>query len=255
MFVIHFLKSKLKLFLLIPLSIIVSMHLLGQNSIVTKADQELRNQNFTEAIQLYQQSESAGLISTDMYYNLSLAQYQSDQVAQAVVSLQKALKLNPGNIKAAKQYNQILNDHPEIEPSQSEFFITQTWKKIAAVFMPSTWMWISLLTMLIIGSIFYRYFPSDIRRQKPAIAILAALFLIFSMLGISRNVQLYHNKTIVITARDTTIKVGPDEDSPDLAPITSGSVVYYINKLPGWWRVKNSYGDEGWIQVTQGTRI
>ena len=248
---------KLKVFFHFLLFWFITASVHASNPIAQKADFALKNQDYTEAIQLYRESAVKGNVSPAMYFNMAIAEYQQGNTAEAIISIQKALKLNPGDKRVSALYQNILNDHAAIEPPAPDFFIARYWKSVSGMFMPQTWMWISILALTLTGYLFYRYYFAQTKFPKVKYALLlsATLFILFSLFGISRNNQVFHNKTIVITASDATLKVAPDDESPDLTPLTSGSVVYYIRNIAGWWQVRTVYGDEGWIEATQGTRI
>ncbi len=235
----------------------ITVSVQASDPIAQKADLALKNHDYTEAIQLYQDLEIKNQVSPAIYYNMAIANYQLGNIASAIISIQKALKLNPGDKKVSVLYQNILNDHAAIEPPASDFFIVKSWKRVSGMFMPQTWMWLSILALALTGFIVYRYYfaQDKLPKMKYTMLISAVFFIVFSLFGISRNNQIFHNKTIVITASDASLKVGPDQESPELTPLTEGSVVYYIQNIAGWWRVRTVYGDEGWIEATQGTRI
>lgn len=222
---------------------------------ISEADNALKARNYSEAITQYAKLDASGNGSAPMYFNMAIANTNLDKPAEAIVYLQKALKFNPGNTEAKELYQKILNDHPEIEVESNTFLITRLWNQMSAIFFPKTWMWLSVLTLIAGGIVLYRCYPKFNLRSKFLLGGLVILFALTTILGLYRNQQLFHNKTIVITAQQTALKVGPDAQSPDLGELPPGSIVYYNRMIQGWWQVKTSFGDEGWIMATQGTRI
>ena len=66
-----------------------------------KGNELYRNNQFVEAIALYEQIETRGFISTELYFNLGNAFYKTNKIAPSIYNYEKALQLDPQNQEAA----------------------------------------------------------------------------------------------------------------------------------------------------------
>lgn len=255
-YVVSIFKSK-ALYLIPSLLLLYTMMWGVEVLPVQDADKLLKEHSYSEAIKLYSNLEASGKGGPDMYHNMAIANLNLGKQAEAIVYLQKGLKFSPADKSLMTLYQNILNNNAEIEPATTDMFITHILKSTSALFLPKTWMLLTFLPFIAIGILLYVRYPDRLTQKTTKLYLfsLAFVFLLFSSFGISRNLQIYHNKTIVITTPDTILKVGPDHESPSLSPLASGSIVYYKDNIQGWWLVRTSYGDEGWIEVNQGTKI
>lgn len=255
-YVVSILKSKV-LYIISSLLLLNIMMWGGAILSVQDADKLLKEQSYSEAIKLYSSLEESGKGSPDMYHNMAIANLNLGKQADAIVYLQKGLKFSPADKSLMTLYQNILNNNAEIEPAKTDILIRHILKSISSIFLPKTWMWLSIFPLIGMGILLYVRYPDRLTQKhtKLYLVSLAFVFLLFSSFGISRNLQIYHNKTIVITTSDTILKVGPDHESPNLSPLAPGSIVYYRDNIQGWWLVRTSYGDDGWIEVNQGTKI
>ncbi|MCC7444863.1 MAG: SH3 domain-containing protein, partial [Saprospiraceae bacterium] len=159
--------------------------------------------------------------------------------------------------KAQALYQAILNDNSEIEPAAGNNLLIRSIKNISSVFMPLTWLILAVFFLIPVGFYIFRnpFQSFSFSKYNLYPIVFSLLFIVFSMLGLYRNQQIFHNKTIVITSENTILKVGPDLKSPDLDTLAPGSIVYFEDNLAGWWQVRNAYGDTGWIEAGKGKKI
>lgn len=244
-----------RIFIIVLVFVSAQVLVFGAIHSMSAADNALKAGNYAEAIAQYSIIETSGYSSTPMYLNMAIANKNLGNHAETIVYLQKALKISPGNTVANTMYHQILNENPEIEAKPNSLLVSNLWQNLAGTFLPKTWMWLSIFLLIVGGILIIINYPIFNPRSKYLMSCIALLFVLTTTLGLYRNQQLFNNKIIVITAPQTLLKVGPDTDSPDLEELTPGSVVYFNRKIQGWWRVKTSFGDEGWIMATQGIRI
>lgn len=255
-YVVSILKFK-ALYLIPSLLLLNTMIWGGEVLSVQDADKLLKEHSYSEAIKLYNNLETSGKGGPDMYHNMAIANLNLGKQAEAIVYLQKGLKFRPADKSLMTLYQNILNDNAEIEPATTDIFISHFLKSTSAIFLPKTWMWMTFLPFIGIGFLLYVRYPDRLTQKSTKLYLFsfAFVFILFSSFGISRNQQIYNNKTIVVTTPNTILKVGPDHESPNLSPLAPGSIVYYKDNIQGWWLVRTSYGDEGWIEVNQGTKI
>ena len=99
-----------------------------------KANQAYQNQNFQQAIELYQNILGQGYQATEIYYNLGNAFFRLNNLGQAILNYEKALKLNPNdpdiryNLELA---NLRVVDRLELPP---RFFLFEWWDSLKTYF-------------------------------------------------------------------------------------------------------------------------
>ncbi len=221
------------------------------------ANKALKNNSYKEAIDIYNNILSFGYVSPDLYFNMAVASNGLGNTSDAILYLQKALQYKPRDDKAQALYQAILNDNSEIEPAAGNNILIRSIKNISSVFMPLTWLILAVFFLIPVGFYIFRnpFQSFSFSKYNLYPIVFSLLFIVFSMLGLYRNQQIFHNKTIVITSENTILKVGPDLKSPDLDTLAPGSIVYFEDNLAGWWQVRNAYGDTGWIEAGKGKKI
>ena len=76
--------------LLLPLIALAS-------ELTDRGDQSYQTEHYSDAIALYLEAMERDGTSSDLYYNLGNAYYRSGQIADAILSYERALRLDPTN--------------------------------------------------------------------------------------------------------------------------------------------------------------
>lgn len=222
------------------------------DSIISEANRHYYNLEFDKAAALYKSVVDEGYSSAGLFYNLGNAYYKQDQLAEAILFYEKALKLSPfdkdirDNLEMA---NMLTVDKVEGIP---EFFLKRWWIQMVNLFSPNVWA-ISSLLLFVLSLLFFLLY---IIRTKPAGGkmrwLTSGLVLVFfSVLvyvcSISRRNNIVQNDHAVIMDLSVTVKSSPDELGTDAFMLHEGTKVEILDSLENWREIKIANGSKGWV--------
>lgn len=240
-----------KLTLLI-FSLVLSISLAAQDTAekFERANNAYIEGNFDESESLYQGLIDNGYDSAELYYNLGNTYFRMDQIPQAILYYEKALKINPRN--KDYQYNLDIAKSKIAEPLEEvpEFFLNNWWRNMAN-WMPSTgWSVIGLVFLWIgiAGGIFW-LIGRERRHRKLGflIGVMAFAFCFLPFLLAKSNVQMsQETNAAIIMQHGIALKSAPESDQ-DLANVPGGTKVNLLDKIGTWHKVQLPNGETGWL--------
>lgn len=209
-----------------------------------------KQENYGDAIKLYEQIVDAEHSSEDLYYNLGTAYIHQSRVGEAILYLRKAIKLDPQH-KAAFQNLKIARSMVSTEIiAIPEFFVTRYWSRFSNIISSTAWAGLGLL--LLIGMVygFYQWLIGiDTSKRKKAfyIAVACALLFIISFSAgyTQRNYEINDNHAVIMT--DTHLLSGADDRSEELYPLSAGVELKLLDKIGDFYKVKLVDQETGWI--------
>jgi tetratricopeptide (TPR) repeat protein len=218
-----------------------------------EANQAYEQKKYDEAIALYEQLLSEEYRSSALLYNLGMACLEKNQLSKAVLYLERALLIRPGdedvrhNLRIIK--TQYLEDQLDVIP---ESFLLRWWKNAYQLTASRNWTILSVvfIWLAMIGLSVWRVGRSrNLRKWGFFLGI--SLFLVSLLLGnlaYSRYSYEYNNGRAVIMPLETSFRVAPDSDSELVAKFHAGTSCRVISELNSWYKVRLSDGQVGWIQ-------
>lgn len=235
----------------------ISQSAYANEALLAKANQALASDKYDAALEIYRQLEAKDLGGLGMYQNIGLLYAKINQYPQAILYFEKALKYNPNDTQLIDQLAFARKQSSHLDAPPNPIFIVRFMSKTIGVFHSQTWAVISLIFLVIISVFFIMRYP-EYKMDKKAMLILGSLvlgFAVTTLFSYIRYQQIYHNKGIIITSPATTLKLGPDKDSPDVSELHPGTKVYFYDHLDTWWMVTTEYGYQGWIPSGSGQKI
>jgi tetratricopeptide (TPR) repeat protein len=210
-----------------------------------------RNNQFEEAIVLYEQIETRGFVSTELYYNLGNSFYKTNQIAPSIYNYEKALQLDSQNQDAASNLlfaKRMAIDTIEALPltffqKMNAQYIQQLshdqWAVLAVVF--------SLLTSIFFLLFYFSYRPSH-KRMHFLITLSAVFFLSLSLLFSVREKQRNSNEiAAIIFSQKTEVKNAPSDTSAVVFELHEGAKVLVLDHIDTWKKIKLTDGKIGWV--------
>lgn len=185
---------------------------MSASQLTDNADNAYSSQDYQSAVALYKQAIREEGTSSELFYNLGNAYYRSDSLAQAIISYERALMLDPTNSDARINLdfvNTKIIDTPVDTSSYSMIFVDKAMKMMT----PNAWAVTALVLFIIalvatIGYIFGR----QVRTRK--IFFFGGIVVIFLWIGslaialVGTNRSTAHNHGIV-TAVSTQLSTSP----------------------------------------------
>ena len=237
-----------------PVVLLLLLALLPVKSFaVTKAnaDAEYNKGNYQQAIKDYEEILKRG-VSADIYYNLGNAYYRTDNIPQAILAYERALKLSPGDndIRFNLQFVQA-KTIDKITPKSEMFFVT--WFRALVNFTSvDRWAMLSVVSinLALLLMLIYLFCPRMSLRKAGFYG--ATEFVILFLLGnffAYMQKQQYENSTgAVVIAPSLSVKKTPSASGSDAFVIHEGTRVDITDSgVNGWKAIRLADGREGWV--------
>ncbi len=221
-------------------------------------------QVFEQANQLYQQGKFAaaaeayevilhnGYAGAELYYNLGNAYYKGGNVARAILSYERACKLNSNdddlrhNLQIA---NLMITDKIDAAP---RLFVWDYWEGVKGFFSINSITWIAYgVYVLLLGSLAIVVVAGSFRGRKLGLITAfctAALLLAFLLILVGKVSDLNNRDAAIVTAEITTIKNSPDTKSSDAFVLHAGIKVQITDRVSDWVKIRLADGKVGWME-------
>lgn len=230
------------------LNIFLYLNLHANDSLFTIANQDYANQDYSLAIDKYQNILSSEIESSELYYNLGNSYYRINEIHQAIYNYEKSLKLNPNFTEAKENLelcNLLLIDKIDKMP---ELFYKTYYKKLKKLFPKKWWKTTSLI---LIWSFIIIYLIKIITNRN--FNFLQNIILVFSLLFF----VIYHdisndsleNKEAIIFSQVIDIMSAPSEKANKLFTLHIGTKVKIKDQIENWVNISLDNGNKGWVAL------
>jgi tetratricopeptide (TPR) repeat protein len=214
-------------------------------------NQAYKENNYEQAIVLYEQILDAGYQAPEVYYNLGNAYFKQNNVAKAILNYERALKLKPGdediknNIKYA---NLFVKDEFNNVPT---FVFDRIYNAIVHIFSSNTWAILSIVAFVLSLALFLVFLFSKVISRRKLSFFLSIILIVISAISFVFSAQMknYFTKpNAAIIMNINTIKSSPEDDGTDLYILNPGIKVQIKDQAENWLEVRLPNGKIGWIK-------
>ena len=215
------------------------------------ANDSYSNGKYEDAIEVYEAIIDNDNFSTDIYFNLGNCYYKIDNIPEAILNYEKALKLKPDNEDALfnlSMANKLTIDKIDHLP---ELFIESTWRNLITSRTVQNWAYYTIGIIFLSLLFFISYLLMEQIMIKKIGFYAGLFFLSLSMLTFLMASQ--HNSIInqsteaIIFSPTITIYSEPNENAEQLFTLHEGTKVTLIEKNNNWSKIKLPNGNIGWI--------
>lgn len=219
-----------------------------------EADKAYQENQFEQAIKLYEEILATDGESADIYYNLGNSYYKNKDIAKAVLNYERALLLNPGD--ADIRFNLDMargKTTDQITPTHEVFILT--WGKALVNLMgESAWarLGIASFILFLIGAVFYIFGNRVLVKKIGFIAGLVCLFVSIcaNFCASRQKSELIDRSGAIIMAPTVSVKSTPNESGTDLFVLHEGTKVFVEdNSMKEWKEVRLEDGNKGWVKT------
>ncbi len=245
-----------KLVLILGLIFAISSHLLADASedLFKKANDHYMKEEFSTAIDIYEDLTEQGYQSAELYYNLGNAYFKSNLIPSAILNFERAKRLAPGdedinfNLKIAN-----LQTVDKIEVMPAPFF-AEWWHGIRSVFSSGMWAGISILAFWLAAAAFIAFLyirsPGTKKISFTAASALVMITLVCFVFAMQSYDEETNRKEAIVFSESSYVKTSPDEDSTDLVILHEGTKLEVMDELGEWRKIRLADGNVGWILKT-----
>lgn len=214
------------------------------------AEQQYADKQYTEAAETYKGMLEYGS-SASLYYNYANALYKSDNIGQAILNYERALRLDPSNenIRFNLEYaNRMKTDKIDtIEP----FFLTQWIDALGRCTTSNGWAYIGIGSFAVTLVLLLVYLFGRRRwLRKTAFFTAIATFLltiVATSYALSIKSDIQHNHAAIVMQGSVSVKSSPDQSGTEVFVIHEGTKVWIKSTLTEWSEIRLADGNTGWL--------
>lgn len=240
--------------------ILLSVQVMGlRANIVEKADSAYMADDFLNAAALYQEAIDSLGPSAERYYNLGNAYYRCDLPGMAIVSYERALRLDPTN-KDILENLEFVNSRTVDRIEASSSLVGGAADRVAAKVHPDVWAWIGLaaFVLALAGGCMY-VFASGVLVRKVGFFGAGALLVVCVLANMlayraARNVTA-ENRAVVVSPSvilSTTPRT-PKDRTEEAMLLHEGTKLTILDSIAGpgekWYDVKVDDAHRAWISA------
>lgn len=215
--------------------------------------------DYAAALSNYQAIQAKGQLSAPLYYNMANAYFKLDELAEAILYYNRALRLAPADedIRHNLEYaEQMTKDSIEKIPE----FILTTWVRAVRGALSSTvWCVLSLVLLALSLSMMLIYLLAQrlsLRKTGFYVMVVAGvLFILTTIFAWSEGRMDVEHREAVIMNSAVSIKSSPDRAATELFVLHEGTKVVIGETISGWAEVRIADGRKGWIEESRIERI
>jgi tetratricopeptide (TPR) repeat protein len=223
------------------------------DSLFVKANKLYQQENYLDALELYQDIEKQNVESEALYFNMANIYYKTNQVAPAIYFYEKALQIDPNNkdIKFNLDFAQrmILDNIEPLPKSLGQKFRDGVILK----FKYNTWAIIAVSLAFLFALLFLLYHFSYSTSKKRFYFITSITSATLVAISLFFAFKSYHyvttTKSAIIFAPQTQVKSAPTKNSEVNFELHEGSKVQVLEDLDNWRKIKIADGKTGWMNV------
>lgn len=243
-------------------ALLLPMVTLGANTADTNAlqgDEQYRQGNYEAALSHYQQTLEAGMVSSDLYYNLGNTYYRLNRFADAILCYERALRLKPSHSDARENLELANSKIVDRITPLPKLFIVNWVDTLVSRISPASWRLIVLLFLALTGAaIATLILARDMRTRKGAFVSLlaAAVLLVLSLILLIASTSHFNaRRDAIVLQPSVTVKSSPEYQSVDKLILHEGTKVTITESLAGWHKITLADGTTGWCDTNAIERI
>ncbi len=225
---------------------------MSDDQLWSMANTDYINSRFDQAIDGYERLVGRGIVSSELYYNLANAYYETSQIGESILNYHRSLRIRPGDMDARHNLKVAMSHTKDAIESIPEFFVVR-WLKGLRNFMGCTsWSIISLVSLaLAIALMIVFLLSTKLSWRKMGFygTALSALVCVISLsFAMKERQALTDQSQAIVMSVSASVKNSPDSSATELFVLHEGTRVEITNALDGWCEVMIADGNKGWIQ-------
>ena len=212
-------------------------------------------EDYPLSINLYQQLLKDGVRSGAVYYNLGNAYVKADKPLHAIATYYLARRYTPNDPHLNANLLAVLTDNGGLPPSAENSLIDSLlfWQNSVGL---NAKMWGALLlatsTFVLGGIHLFRQFPLLKR-----CFIASAMLTVIALVSVGYDWYRYDGVEQVIVAQGGVPRKGNSEEylPTFVSPVPFGTRAVILDERGGWYLLRFSNGQEGWLPQSQMIRV
>lgn len=243
------------------ITLIAAMTFFSAGATVAEADSAYMNDDFLNAAALYQSAIDSLGPSADRYYNLGNAYYRAGLTGMAIVSYERAHRLDPSN-KDIIDNLEFVNAQTKDLISPSESLFGGAADRLAGRMHPNTWAWIGIVTfVLALGGVLLYFFADSVSLRKTGFfgcGVLLVVCVIANILSWRATRKSTSTTQAIVVSPSVILSTTPRQPkdrSEEALLLHEGAKVTILDSIASgtdkkemWYDVKIDDSQRAWIQ-------
>ncbi|AOW21302.1 tetratricopeptide repeat protein [Urechidicola croceus] len=221
------------------------------DSLFVQANELYKNENYTEAIEVYKKIEETKVHSDELYFNMANSYYKLNKVAPSIYYYEKALKLNPSNSDAKTNLTFAKKMSIDAIESMPKTIFQKFSESIIYKLSYNSWAWAAVVFSFLGALLFLLYhfaYSSGKKLLYFNTSIISALFLIVSVVfAFQAYTHTVNTKSAIIFKQTSDVKNAPTLNSDTVFELHEGTKVLVLDAIDDWNKIKLADGKIGWI--------
>lgn len=222
----------------------------GVSDIFFRANRQYDDKNFQEAIKLYEQLISQGVVSGNIYYNLGNAYFKLGKRGKALINYERAKKLIPDNESLFANMSFIKSSLDVKQPKETYPVYQKIWRSLRDSVSTRAWFFISVILFsavcLILGIGFLKYQFQE--RSNMISGILAFLFVIVFIFFVNSYSVNKHFKMGIIITPEAQVRYSPSYSGVVAFNLVEGMKAEIVREQGQWIHLRLNKEKSGWIE-------
>ena len=222
--------------------------LLSVNSLFEQGNTAYQNEDYSKAIDCYEQIIKSGTTNHKVYYNLGNAYFKEGVLGKAITNYNRALKLSPrdedasANLKFARLFAT-----DKIQEKNQHFFSRQAKRFTDFWSLNELGLFVTLAYFGLIALILFRICYRLNKRAFTLIAPILIFLVAIGGLGFTLKLQNVSLEKGVILENEVDIKSGPGQDWTSQLVAHQGLELAIKGEVEGWYQVSLPNQIIGWV--------
>ena len=241
--------------------ILVASTSMAQSSqqLMQKGNDAYGKGDYEAAVEAYNAVLTSGQQSAELYYNLGNAYYRQDEMGQAILNYERALRLKPHFTDARQNLELAYSKTEDKIDELPQVFLAQWAHAVVTWFSPNGWLVVLLILAALLALLVVFFFVgSDYAWRKRSLLVgllLCLALLLATACTIASHVQYNKRDKAIITNPMIVMKGSPEAGGIDKMVLHEGTKVTVDETLGFWHKVHIADGTSGWVESSDVTII
>ncbi len=224
----------------------------SQDSLFRAGNRAFTDGFYEKAIEHYQEVLSQGYHSPELYYNLGLAQHSANYLAQAILSFERALKIDASHEASRLALAQV-RQNIEIPVTKIQNFVLWDWYvSLLNLFSSNHWALIEItFGVAILVLVYWLLFRNPMNKRLFIFLIGLCLVAFAGTWYASYQKRLLEKggEAAILTIQRSYVMSAPDGRSEVVTEISEGTKVFILDQIGEWYKIQLEDKDVGWVEM------
>ncbi|QSS97909.1 tetratricopeptide repeat protein [Psychroflexus sp. ALD_RP9] len=249
--------------LVLAVFLLMSLSFSAQNTSVqerfNKANEAYNNAKYEKAAELYRSILELDSVSAELHFNLANTELKQNNLGQAILHYEKALKLKPNQVSfqenLAYANSLTVDEIQSIEKSQLQIYID----KFNFLFSVDQWSYLVVSLAALMFFAFLAYVFSTKTFTKRLFFTGFIVFLVLAAISFSQAYRLDHlqqsQQYAIILSEEVPALAEPNARSSQVLTLHEGTKVKLLSKFNNYQEVQLADGTKIWISTKAFKKI